>query len=119
MFNDFQYYTMKWNGNLTEEEYNAVIIKANAYINQITHGRIENIDDNVKNAICAVCDVYHKREAYENGVVLSENLGGHSISYGRTTKTNNQWNAELYQTASLYIPEYLFRGGIALLRGCI
>ena len=111
-FNDFQYYTLTFaSGVITDkQDFDKVIIKANAYIKKITHNRIETVDDDIKCAICAVCDVLTEQKHSLNSVI-SENVGGHSITYGKTAKNEIEWDNAMYSAASLYLPaEYLYRG---------
>lgn len=85
--------------------------KAEAYIRKLTYirGNIFTIEDTaVKDAVCAVADVYHSCEKKkEAGAVKSENNDGYSVSYA-VEQMDGQTIEELigkkaYKAASTYL----------------
>lgn len=107
MLADYSYYTREYRGTQieTEAEFSALQIRAEAYINKITFGRADD-SNGVKNAVCAVCEVYAKYAAREG--ISSEDNDGYRITYASSSRfADNQ----LYRAARLYLPdEMLYRG---------
>lgn len=107
---DFTYYYGTYYGRTISsyEEFNSLEVRAGAYVNKITFGRAEKAADteNVKNAVCAVCDVLKKYEFREG--IASENNDGYSITYENGSSNIQQ---RLLEAAILYLPaELLYRG---------
>ena len=77
MYVDYSYYMDQYGGDIPEKEYPAAERKAEAYIRKLTYirGNIFTTEDMaVKDAVCAVADVYHSCEKKkEAGAVKSEN----------------------------------------------
>ena len=111
MYVDYGYYADQYGGGITEKEFPSAERKAEAYIRKLTYIRgnifaTENMA--VKDAVCAVADVYtsceKKREA---GTVKSENNDdGYSVSYA-VEQADGQTVEELirkkaYEAASTY-----------------
>ena len=111
MYVDYEYYADQYGGGITEKEFPFAERKAEAYIRKLTYIRgnifaTENMA--VKDAVCAVADVYasceKKREA---GTVKSENNDGYSVSY-TVEQADGQTVEELirkkaYEAASTYL----------------
>ena len=111
MYVDYGYYADQYGGGITEKEFPSAERKAEAYIRKLTYIRgnifaTENMA--VKDAVCAVADVYasceKKREA---GTVKSENNDGYSVSYA-VEQADGQTVEELirkkaYEAASTYL----------------
>lgn len=100
---DFNWYKEFYKGFQTgEEEFSSLALKASKYLDKITFGRIDDADENVKLAMCAVVDSMHKTERVSH--IASESNDGYSISYKNTGES-------LYKTASMFLPpELLYRG---------
>lgn len=85
MYVNYEYYVDQYGGRIPEEEFPSVERKAEAYIRKLTYirGNIFEIEDvAVKDAVCAVAEVYHSCEKKkETGTVKSENNDGYSVSY--------------------------------------
>ncbi len=77
MYVDYGYYADQYGGGITEKEFPSAERKAEAYIRKLTYirGNIFATEDMaVKDAVCAVADVYHSCEKKkEAGAVKSEN----------------------------------------------
>lgn len=111
MYVDYSYYMDQYGGDIPEKEYPAAERKAEAYIRKLTYVRgdiftVENIA--VKDAVCAVADVYHSyKKKQETGVIKSENNDGYSVSYA-VEQSDGQTIEELirkkaYEAASTYL----------------
>lgn len=101
MYVDYEYYAGTFLGTMSVTEFLAQEQKAEAYLRSITylHGDIFAKDsDTVKNAVCAVADVYHSfwvsRKKFPNGQIKSENNDGYSVTY-ITERTDGQTDEEL------------------------
>lgn len=81
VFADYDYYVNEYGGKLAgQDEFERYIQFASAYIQMITFGRAKNCGlDAVKDAACAACEVFVKRNA-GNGI-RSENTDGYSVTY--------------------------------------
>lgn len=118
MYVDYNYYVTQYGGNMSEEDYPAVERKAEAYIRYLTHlnGDIFAYDhDMVRDAVCAVADVYYadavQRAAQaaegRQGAVKSESNDGYSVTYvveqqdGQTAESALRQKA--YDAAYLYL----------------
>lgn len=86
MYVDYEYYLNEYGGASTPyEQFGVAEKKAEAYIKKLTYVRgdifaVEN--DAVKDAVCAVADVYHTYSTKaQNGTIKSENNDGYSVTY--------------------------------------
>ena len=107
---DWDYYLNEYKGTLiaSREEFESLAVKATAYINKITFGRAKTAAETaeVKNAVCAVCEVYQKLSEREG--VASENNDGYSVSYSQESGFLSQ---SLSGAARLHLPaELLYQG---------
>ena len=103
MYVEYGYYDEEYGGMIPEHEFPSAERKAEAYIRCLTYvrGDVFAIDDNaIKNAVCAVADVYHafamRKQNSENGPLKSENNDGYSVNYV-TEQTDGQTEEELIQ----------------------
>lgn len=125
MYADFTFYVDTFGGTAAgnAEQFTHAAIFADAYLDDITHGRIDEsvmagpFADKVKLAECALVDVFSTTETAEtSGIVRHESVGGHSISYDR--KTDKELEAQKWRTACLFLrgTGLLYQGlrGIAL-----
>ncbi|MGI6663887.1 MAG: hypothetical protein ACOX3W_00450 [Christensenellaceae bacterium] len=119
MYADYEYYTAKYGGTIVKEsEFPVYEKRAEAYLNMITFGNIDDVTDEVKMACCAVVDTYKRHElsadATLNGNISSEKSGSYSVSYttGELDAQINKNRAELYDSALLYLANtgLLYRG---------
>lgn len=104
----FAYYTDEYLGKkITDsEEFFNVCLRAEAYIDKITMGRIDTVTDDIKNAVCLICDELWENDK-TNGI-KSESVDGYSI----TLDTDKNREDSLYSLARLYLPSYLLYRGI-------
>ena len=122
---DYSYYRDVFGGRaVSEADFPRLARKARAYIQYLTGGRAEGCSvDAVRDAVCAVCDVYAAEEARlekargDAREVASENNDGWSVSYvteGQAGRTHEETLREkAYQAAYPYLA---FTG--LLYRGC-
>ena len=102
---DFDWYSKVYqSGEVPEDKFYNLALKATKYIDKITFGRADEADENVKYAVCAIVDEMYKSEARRG--IAAESNDGYSISYIKNNGTEN-----LYKTAKLFLPpELLYRG---------
>ena len=89
MYADYNFYLTEYMGSaIPEDVYGAVVRAAEAYINYITHNRInadelpEWVMERVKMAVCAVADTCYKQEHDDDSAtVASESVGNHSKTF--------------------------------------
>ena len=109
IYADFDYYKNEYFGTDIEDEkeFKRLALKASAYINALTAGRVEMpAPEMVKNAMCAVVDV-DKLYADGEGGVASETIGPMSKTYANVEEKTIE--KERYQAA------YPFLSGTGLL----
>lgn len=108
---DYEYYTNNYSGRMiTETDFAYLSRKASAYLDTLTLGRITEgwkTDERVKNACCAVAEVYALKNA--GGEVASETNDGASITYVTSGKSTAQ---RLADAAAIYLSStgLLYRG---------
>ena len=96
MYGDFSFYTNKYQGTLTETEYNRFSVRASAEIDRITTQKAKTATsaeiDLVKLAECAVIDELSFQSLGGSGDVTSESNDGISRSYatGAVSKSSRQ-----------------------------
>lgn len=112
-FADYEFYKNEFKGTaLTEEEFNASILEASAYINKITYQRLKEdnaeITEEVKLATCAVAEIVYQQKGqeacYPQAAVSSENVDGYSVSYVSAESRLAGFESEKKNAASLYLP---------------
>lgn len=112
-FADYEFYKNEFKGTaLTEEEFNASILEASAYINKITYQRLKEdnteITEEVKLATCAVAEIVCQQKGQEaccpQASVSSENVDGYSVSYVSAESRLAGFEGEKKNAASLYLP---------------
>ena len=122
---DYEYYCDSYHGiDISGIEFDKIAMKASLFIREITFNRIalENITDDVKNAVCAVCEVRYQDEVmlneYGGRAVKSENNDGYSVSFV-TEGTDGQTHEEvLWDKMYAAARPYLLHTGL-LYRGVI
>ena len=111
MYVDFEYYQNDFHGRTITDSvvFESIEIKAAAYINKITYSRInkQNLTDEVKNAVCAVCEIWAEFEGHDG--IRSENNDGYSVTY----EDNDVRYAKMRAAAMLYLPYRLIYSGCA------
>lgn len=110
----FEYYRDSFGGTIIKdaETFASVSTEANAYIDLITRGKVEEVTDAVKNATCAVAEVICKQAQDEEATVASESVGNHSKSYTVSKKSDAEREREKFRKAALYLSMtgLLYRG---------
>ncbi len=94
------------------EEFATVIVEAEAYIDDITRGKITEATDEVKKAACAVAEVIYKQAHDDDTKVNSESVGNHSKTYANKSASTAEREAEKARKARLYLSRtgLLYRG---------
>lgn len=90
MYADYAYYKDSFGGALTAEEFNRYARKAERFLNYVIMGKISDVTEPVKNAVCAAAEaVTEIRESVQNipQGIKSESTDGYSVTY-------NNYNAE-------------------------
>lgn len=121
---DYGYYRDAFGGAaVSEEDFLRLARKAGAYIQYLTGGRTEGCPmDAVRDAVCAVCDVYAAEEARMKAQgdareIASENNDGYSVSY--VTEGQAGWTHEETLREKAYQAAYPYLAFTGLLyRGC-
>ena len=103
----FDYYKDVFMGSdiASHKEFAKLELRAIAYVDKITFGRIEEMTESVKCAVCSVCDVL-KRRGGRTGIKQEIN-DGYSVTYSENL---SQFD-DLYMAASVFLPaELLYKG---------
>lgn len=117
---DYGYYTGTYLGStVPESDFDALAIQATAYIDRLTMHRLrdnpEAVTEQVKLAACSVLDeIYTQQQVIKSGgMVASESVGKHSISYVTSTDSPDKIRLRrLKQAAAIYLEDtgLLYRG---------
>lgn len=82
---DYEYYASIYHGSSTKESFGRTVIEAEAFVDQLTFGRLlrlPEISDAVKNAVCAAADAVARREESRQRIgIKSEANDGVSVTY--------------------------------------
>lgn len=84
MYADYAYYKDSFGGDLTAEEFNRYAHKAERFFNHVVMGKISDVTEPVKNAVCAAAEaVAEIRESVQNipQGIKSESTDGYSVTY--------------------------------------
>lgn len=121
---DYGYYRDSFGGTkVLQEDFPLYVKRAGAYISYLTAGRADDTGiDAVKDAVCAVCDVYAldaaQMQADGGREKASENNDGYSVSYV-TEGVAGQTHEEVLRKKAYHAayPHLAFTG--LLYRGCM
>ena len=99
----FAFYNDEYKGIIIKDQvaFESAAVEADAYINQVTMGKITEASEAVKKACCAVAEVIYKQSHDETATISSESVGNHSRTYTITKKTEEQREAEKYRKVTL------------------
>ena len=117
MYADWAFYTGVYGGTLIPQtEYSSIALWADEYVDNLTLYQIDTTNEaqmrQVKLASCAVADVVFRQETAESGgVVASESVGNHSISYLAMAKNDAQRQLEMLRAARLFLARTGLVGG--------
>ena len=85
IYADYEYYLNSFQGDkLEKSEFNKFVKSASEHVRRLTFGRANlNVDNNVKDATCAICEVLAdiEKKTINGQFVSSENNDGYSVSY--------------------------------------
>ena len=108
---DYGYYVSRYQGALSEEDFNVRRVKAAAYLSAVTFGRVDETTppDAAKLAFCAVIDAYC---ASSSGAVAAESNDGVSVTYVQGEGPAKTEAQRLREAVSLYLAgtDLLYRG---------
>lgn len=96
MYANYAFYVDSYGGTLQKAEFERNLHKAEAYVNNVTQYRINEVTEAIKLCTCAIVEAMVDASC---GVKTSESLGGWSVSYAQRKSTDS----ELYDVASLYL----------------
>lgn len=112
---DFAFYSDDYNGTvIPDDSFPACVRDAEAFVNQITFGRIHKYDlreDDlvcVKKAICAVAEFDVKEE--ERRGKSSESNDGYSVSYSDSSEA--EYNRRKVAAADMYLYDTTLRSAL-------
>lgn len=116
-YTDHAYYTDTYHGSaVTESQWPRLSLLASAWIDRITLGQVREryapdaIPEEVKLAVCAVCDVMKE---HEQGAVTSEKTLTYSLS--RRTDSKAEYERALHQAAAAFLwPTGLLYAGVEM-----
>lgn len=118
IYADYEYYADTYKGTvIPEEAFPEAIREASAFIREITHDRIDEVTDDVRDAACSVAEVrYLESEAQSQGndswEVKSENTDGYSVSYVTEGKDGETREETVRRKMYLAARKYLIHTGL-------
>lgn len=111
----FEFYQEVYQGSVANDKnFDNAELESEAFVDMITFGRIgrlEEIPDCVKFAICSVADVVVKYVESQKNDVVSESNDGYSITYANASN-DADCNHEMYTRAKRWLANtgLLYRG---------
>lgn len=106
---EYAFYINEFHGKVipSENEFDTAAVEANAYVRSLTRGKADELvpmPNGCKMAVCAVADIIYTESVKEkDGVIASESVGGHSVSYQNTVKSPAEIEREKCRKARLYL----------------
>lgn len=115
---DFTYYKEEYGGVhiKTEKDFRRAEKFTEAFVNQITFGRIPKLPmltDSIRDAICSAADSIAIQREKNEAVVKSESNDGYSVSYA-DAGSYSAVRSEMYRTVRTYLANtgLLYRGWV-------
>ena len=112
---DYNFYSEVYHGTIaTAENFDNAELEAEAFVNTITFGRIERMDDipdEAKYAVCSVTDAMVKFSESRKNNVASESNDGYSVTYASGV-TDADCNREMQSRARRWLANtgLMYRG---------
>jgi len=105
----FDYYKNVFMGSeiTSKDKFDSLELRALAYVDKITFGRITEMTESVKCAVCNVCETLARR-SFKDGIKQEQN-DGYSVTYKDTDSLEFD---DLYMAASVFLPSELLYKGI-------
>lgn len=107
---DYEYYRAEYGGtSIPPEQFKGVALRASAYLDSITFGRIEAPTDEVKCACCAIAEELFSEEQHKG--VASEKAGDYAVTYSDSGEKKSG-NQALFLVAKTFLGNtgLLFKG---------
>lgn len=104
---DYGYYADVYGGTMDERAFTKWSIRASAYIDRITYGRMTDpAPEGVQYACCAMCEMLQAREAakVDGKNVQSVSNAGYSVTFSQGERADTSEAAALHEIAQLYVP---------------
>lgn len=94
IYADYEFYKNTYHGQLAEERFGNLSVRASQYIYYTTLYRSDRYEgDELKYATCEVVDIYGQFDEKSGRTLTSESIDGYSVSYaaeGATGETTEQ-----------------------------
>lgn len=110
VYADYAFYTDTYLGTaIGIDEWPALALRASAYLDRLTFGRLKEgaaITDDVRMAACAVAEVVQRHQtalAVRADGVKSENTDGYSVTWEDSAAGPAHYDAEQLAAADLYL----------------
>lgn len=108
VYADYDFYTDAYCGKtISADDWPALAMRASAYIDALTFGRLAagaEIDDAARLAVCAVAEAERRAAAGPTDTVKSENVDGYSVTYEDATARGKRLNTDRLAAADLHLP---------------
>lgn len=109
----YEFYTDTFGGELLKEsDFDGVMLKASAFLDEITFGRITEVTEDISTAACAVAEEMQTlQSAYSEsagGAVAAEKTGDQSVNYnasGIVSPISSAAKRSYYAAAMMYIKD--------------
>ena len=112
---DYNFYAECYHGSaISDEAFENVELEAEAFVNMVTFGRIERLEEipiQVKYAVCSVADTVANYSEFRKNNISSESNDGYSITYA-TQVTNDECQREMLAKARRWLSNtgLMYRG---------
>lgn len=114
VYADYTFYKEQYRGAMPEPDFLRLSVRASAYIDQVTFGRIgadweedKNLSSRIRLACCAAADACLSNE--QGGEVASQSVGSWSRTFVTSGKSEDQ---KLYESVVMYLCDtgLMYRG---------
>ena len=101
------------------DNFDNLVIRASAYINRKTYGRIDetSVEEEVKYATCLIVDLINEKVNLINniGSLKGENIEGWSVSYQNSSDIEVEYETKMYDVLQTYLWNIIGADGNPLL----
>lgn len=109
LYVNYTYYIGEFYGkSIKEEDFNGIVRDAQSFVFRITYGRADEEKEQpyVKDAICAVAEVYNVYRGHAG--ISSESVDGYNVNY----LSDKDMDRRAYKAARQYLPPRMLYSGV-------
>lgn len=103
---EYNFYVETYLGKkVSEDDFDTLATRASEKLNMLTFGRIVEVDDNIRLAVCAMTDVLASVGEVGDKEIASESNDGYSVSFTTASPADREriTKGQLYDAAYTYL----------------